>query len=117
MGLRRFLNAHSRLEFWSLIAKIGLLDRSIGRPAELLQRSPETSERHTHYVEIAAFDARYVASSDALNSVPAGIVGSLASPEVSLDFRVGKLCEVHAVDFFNHTLDSQRHVDDCEARV
>src|ERR1700745_743308 len=117
MGLRRFLIAHSRLEFWSLIAKIGLLDRSIGRPAELLQRSPKTPERHTHYVEIAAFDARYVAPSDALNSVRAGLIERLPGLNVGINFRIGKLCEVHAGDFFNHTLDSLRHADDCEARM
>src|ERR1700719_4931559 len=117
MGLQRFLIAHSRLEFWGLIAKIRLLDRSIGRPAELLKRSPKTSQRHTHYVEIATFDARYVASSDALNSVRAGFVERLASLDVGVNFRVGKLCEVHAGDLFNHTLDSLGYADDGEARM
>src|ERR1700720_2488276 len=117
MGLQRFLIAHSRSEFWSLIAKIGLPDRSIGRPAELLQRGPETPERHTHHVEIAAFEARYVAPSDTLNSVRAGFVERLAGLDVGSNFRFGKLCEVHAGDFFNHTLDSLRYADDCEARM
>src|SRR6202040_2542735 len=106
MGLQRFL-----------VAKIGLPDRSIGRPAELLQRSPETPERHTHYVEIAAFDARYVAPSDALNSVCAGFVERLASLDVGIHFRIGELGEVHACDFFDHSLEPLRHVDYCEARV
>src|ERR1700723_3177181 len=91
--------------------------RSIGRPAELFQGGPETGEGHTHYIEIAAFDAGYVATTEALDSVGAGFVEGLAGSDVGVDFGVGELGELHAGDFFDYALDFLGHADYGETSV